>query len=119
MARPRSGPRFDLVPDPVGLLWAIRDSSGAIADFLTGYSNPAMARMIGVSIEASIGRRLLADTPEFGADKACRRMRSVVETGRPEAVEVSVASGDGPIGRVRGGFSHRRSRSAPTGCSIS
>jgi hypothetical protein len=88
MARPRSGPRFDLVPDPVGLLWAIRDSSGAIADFLTGYSNPAMARMIGVSIEASIGRRLLADAPEFGADKACRRMRSVVETGRPEAVEV-------------------------------
>ena len=49
---------FDLVPDPVGLLWAIRDRSGAVTDFLTGYSNPAMARMIGVPVESSIGRRL-------------------------------------------------------------
>jgi hypothetical protein len=29
-------------------------------------------------------------------------MRSVLESGRPEVVEVAVASGDGPIGRVRG-----------------
>jgi hypothetical protein len=49
---------FDLVPDPVGVLWAIRDPAGAIADFETGYSNPAMARMIGVPTEASMRRRL-------------------------------------------------------------
>ena len=60
---------FDLVPDPVGVLWAIRDRVGAIADFETGYSNPAMARMIGVPIEASIGRRLLQEAPDFGEDE--------------------------------------------------
>ena len=32
---------FDLVPDAVGVLWAIRERSGAIVDFVTGYSNPA------------------------------------------------------------------------------
>ena len=26
---------FDLVPDPVGVLWAIRDRGGVIADFET------------------------------------------------------------------------------------
>jgi signal transduction histidine kinase len=98
---------FDLVPDPVGVLWAIREHPGAIVDFVTGYSNPAMARMIGVPIEASIGRRLLAEAPDFTEDETYRRMRGVLETGQPDVVEVSVASGDGPIGRVRGVFVHR------------
>jgi signal transduction histidine kinase len=98
---------FDLVPDPVGVLWAIRDPGGAIADFETGYSNPAMARMIGVPTEASIGRRLLQEAPDFGEDETFTRMRSVLESGRPEVVEVAVASGEGPIGRVRGVFLHR------------
>jgi signal transduction histidine kinase len=34
-------------------------------------------------------------------------MRGVLETGQADVVEVSVASGDGPIGRVRGVFVHR------------
>ena len=55
-ARPLSFPGTDLLPDPVGIVWAIRDHSGAIADLLTGYSNPAAARMIGVPLEESIGR---------------------------------------------------------------
>jgi signal transduction histidine kinase len=98
---------FDLVPDPVGVLWAIRDPGGEIADFETGYSNPAMARMIGVPTEASIGRRLLEEAPGFGEDETFTRMRSVLDSGRPEVVEVAVSSGDGPIGRVRGVFLHR------------
>jgi signal transduction histidine kinase len=98
---------FDLVPDPLGVLWAIRGPGGAIADFETGYSNPAMARMIGVPTEASIGRRLLAEAPGFAEDETFRRMRGVLESGRPEVVEVSVAAGEGPIGRVRGVFLHR------------
>jgi hypothetical protein len=53
---------FDLVPDPFGVLWAIRGAGSAIVDFETGYSNPAMARMI-VPTEASIGRRLLEQAP--------------------------------------------------------
>ena len=106
---------FDLLPDPVGVLWAIRDSSDAVEDFVTGYSNPAMGRMIGVPIEASIGRRLLEDAPEFAQDETYRRMRAVLQTGRPELVEVSVASGDGPIGRVRGVFVHRAIPFGPEG----
>jgi PAS domain S-box-containing protein len=98
---------FDLVPDAVGVLWAIRDRSGAIVDCVTGYSNPAMARMIGVSVEASIGRRLLQEAPDFSEDETYRRMRGVLETGQPDLVEVSIQSGDGPIGRVRGVFVHR------------
>jgi signal transduction histidine kinase len=98
---------FDLVPDPVGVLWAIRDPAGAVADFETGYSNPAMAQMIGVQSEASMGRRLLAEAPDFAQDEAFARMRGVLESGRPEVVEVAVTAGDGPIGRVRGCFLHR------------
>jgi signal transduction histidine kinase len=106
---------FDLVPDPVGVLWAIRNPSGAISDFETGYSNPAMARMIGVRTEASMGRRLLEEAPEFAQDETFRRMRGVLESGRPEVVEVAVASGDGPIGRVRGVFLHRAIPFGPDG----
>ena len=98
---------FDLVPDPVGVLWAIRGTGGAISDFETGYSNPAMARLIGVRTEVSMGRRLLAEAPGFAQDETFTRMRGVLESGRPEVVEVAVASGDGPIGRVRGVFVHR------------
>jgi hypothetical protein len=98
---------FDLVPDPVGVLWAIRDADGAIADFETGYSNPAMARMIGVPTAASMARRLVDEAPGFGEDETFTRMRSVLESGRPEIVEVAVSAGDGPIGRVRGVFLHR------------
>ena len=52
------------MPDPLGVLWAIRGPGGAIADFETGYSNPAMAQMIGVPTEASMGRRLLDEAPD-------------------------------------------------------
>jgi signal transduction histidine kinase len=98
---------FDLLPDPVGIVWAIRDRSGAIADLQTGYSNPAMGRTIGVPLEASIGRRLRAEVPQFAEDETYQRLCRVIETGRPEAVEISVASGRGPVGRVRGTFLHR------------
>src|SRR4029450_3047313 len=75
--------------------------------FETGYSNPSMARMIGVQTEASMGRRLLAEAPECAQDEALAGMRGVLESGLPEVVEVAVAAGDGPIGRVRGVFLHR------------
>ena len=44
---------FDLVPDPIGVLWALRYTAGAVIDFETGYSNPAMDRMLGVSLSAA------------------------------------------------------------------
>jgi len=98
---------FDLVPDPVGVLWALRDPAGAVVDFETGYSNPAMDRMLGVSIERSFGRRLLEETPAFGADETFNRMRVVVETGTPAVVETVVESRAGPIAPLAGVFVHR------------
>ena len=106
---------FDLVPDPVGVLWAIRNRDGAIADFETGWSNHAMGHMIGVPIEVSMGRRLVEEAPEFGEDETFVRMRRVLVSGRPEVVEVAVASGEGPIGRVRGVFLHRVIPFGPAG----
>jgi signal transduction histidine kinase len=97
---------FDLVPDPIGVLWAIRDAAGAVIDFETGYSNPAMDRMLGVSIEQTFGRRLLAETPAFGDDETFKRMRGVVETGTPAVVE-TVVDRAGPIARLAGVFVHR------------
>jgi signal transduction histidine kinase len=98
---------FDLVPDPVGVLWALRDEAGALIDFETGYANPAMDRMLGVSIERSFGRRLLEETPAFGDDETFKRMRGVVETGTPAVVETVVESRAGPIARLAGVFVHR------------
>jgi signal transduction histidine kinase len=98
---------FDLVADPVGVLWAVRNEEGVVVDFETGYANPAMDRMIGVPIERSFGRRLLEDSPDFSQDEAFQRMREVLATGRPAVVESAIDSGEGPIGRVRGVFVHR------------
>src|SRR5688500_2779370 len=87
---------FDLLPDPVGVLWAVREPAGAVVDFETGYGNPAMDRMLGVPIEQSFGRRLLAESPAFGEDETFARMRTVVETGTPAVVETVVESRAGP-----------------------
>jgi len=98
---------FDLDPNPVSLLWAIRDADGAVIDLETGYANPAMDRMIGVAMEASFGRRLLGESPEFADDASYRRMRGVIETGVPAVEEVVIESSEGPIGRMAGVFMHR------------
>jgi signal transduction histidine kinase len=98
---------FDLVPDPVGVLWAVRDPAGTVVDFETGYSNPAMDRMLGVSIERSFGRRLLEETPAFGADDTFKRMRGVIDTGAPAVAETVTKSREGPIAPLAGVFLHR------------
>jgi signal transduction histidine kinase len=98
---------LDLVPDPIGILWAIRDGDGAVTDFETGYGNPAMDRMIGVSMERAFGRRLLGEQPEFREDEAFKRMLGVVETGTPSVVETTLEASAGPIASVTGVFIHR------------
>jgi signal transduction histidine kinase len=97
---------FDLVPDPVGVLWALRDAAGAVIDFETGYANPAMDRMLGVSIEKTFGRRVVNEAPAFGDNKTFKRMRAVVETGTPAVLETAVDR-PGPIAPLAGVFVHR------------
>jgi signal transduction histidine kinase len=98
---------LDLLPDPVGLLWAIRDDAGAVTDFETGYGNPAMDRAIGVPMEQAFGRRLIGEVPGFREDEAFKRMRGVVETGTPAVVETTVESTVAPIASMTGVFLHR------------
>jgi hypothetical protein len=38
------------LPHPVGVWWAVRDAAGAVVDFETGYANPAMLALFGVSV---------------------------------------------------------------------
>src|SRR5918999_5396711 len=76
---------FDLAPDPVGLWWAIRDAAGAVIDFET--ANPAMCDLLGVSIEQSIGRRLLEESPAYAHEAAFKRGCEVVETCLPAIAE--------------------------------
>jgi signal transduction histidine kinase len=97
---------FDLVPDPVGVLWAVRDAAGAMIDFETGYANPAMDRMLDVAHEHSFGRRLREESPEFAEHETFKRMREVIETGTP-AIDEVVVDRAGPIAPLAGVFVHR------------
>ena len=99
---------LDLVPDPVGILWAIRDADGTVTDFETGYGNPAMDRMIGVSMERAFGRRLLGHRPEFSRGRGVRA--DARRGGDRHALggrDGPLESSAGPIGSVTGVFLHR------------
>jgi PAS domain-containing protein len=105
---------FGLAPEPVSLLWAIRDQGGRITDFETGYANPAMAEAAGVTLAEGAGRRLVAEQPEFHDDAVFRRLCGVLETGHPSVVEHRVDSGSARWARCAGWTSIGRSRSVPT-----
>jgi signal transduction histidine kinase len=79
---------FDLIPDPVGVQWVVRDAAGSVIDFECGYGNPAMDRMLGVSLERIIGRRTLE--LELASEDTFRRMCHVAETGLPSVAETVV-----------------------------
>src|SRR3954466_3513330 len=105
---------FDLVPDPVGVQWAVRDRSGCVVDFEGVYGNPAMARMWGSSIDHFIGRRML-DGGVIDED-AFRRMRGVVDAGTPSVVETVVQAPSGALPqRNIGVFVHRAIPFGPEG----
>jgi hypothetical protein len=111
---------FDLVPDALGVLWAIWGPGGAIADFETGYSNQAMAQMIGVPTEASMGRRLLDEAPDFRDDETFTRMRGVLLRAAGQRSSRSrSAPATGRSDACAGSSCTGRSRSEPTECSIS
>jgi PAS domain-containing protein len=74
---------MDLLPDPISVWWAVRDERGAVVDFETGYANPAMLALFGVSAEAAPGRRLLEESPDYRDEAAFRSAFRVVETGVP------------------------------------
>jgi hypothetical protein len=72
-----------------------------------------MARLIGISLEQTVGRRLVQESPGYADEPVFARMRGVVETGVPVVVE-TVVDRAGPIGPLSGDFMHRAVRSGRT-----
>jgi signal transduction histidine kinase len=80
---------FDAFPDPVGVLWALRDESGAIVDFAFGYGNLAM--LAGFRLPAATPDRytLLEALPSMRGSDALAQYIRVCETGEPWVSEVT------------------------------
>src|SRR3712207_1629997 len=86
------------MPDGFGLLTAIRDGDGAIADFRLEWANAAARELIGVPA-AALGRPLRELWPGFSDSDAFASYRRVVETDRPSSREsVPVVRLDGQDG---------------------
>ena len=80
---------FDAFPDPVGVLWAVRDETGAIVDFAFGYGNLAM--LSGFRLTAATPDRftLLEALPRMRESRALAEYIRVCETGEPWVREVT------------------------------
>ncbi len=86
---------FDGYPDPVGILWALRDLEGTIVDFAFGYGNLAM--MAGFRLPAATPDRytLLEALPGMHDSNAFRSYVEVCQSGIPWVDEVTY---DTPFG---------------------
>ena len=80
---------FDAFPDPVGVLWALRDATGSIVDFAFGYGNLAM--LAGFRLPAATPDRytLLEALPSMRGSHALDAYVRVCETGEPWVSEVT------------------------------
>ena len=96
-------------PQPVGLLWAIRDDAGTIVDFEFGYGNPAILRLFRFP-ESMRGRfTLLEALPQMREDGSFDVYARVCETGEPLVDEISF---DTPfaVGYARGTLLRRTAK---------
>ncbi len=80
---------FDAFPDPVGVLWAVRDDDGAIVDFTFGYGNLAM--LSGFRLPSATPDRytLLEALPSMRGSHALEEYVRVCETGEAWVSEVT------------------------------
>jgi signal transduction histidine kinase len=97
---------FDTYPDPLGLLWAVRDDSGRIVDFEFGYGNPAMLRVFRLPASTPDRYTLLEALPRMRGTDAFVAYARVCETGEAWVDEVTY---DTPLGDgyMRGTFVQR------------
>jgi len=96
---------LDGFPEPVGVLWAIRDG-GRIVDYAFGYGNPTMLRAFRIPAETRERYTLLEALPRMRGSKAFAAYGDVCETGKPWVAEVTY---DMPFGDgyMLGTFLHR------------
>ena len=96
---------LDGFPEPVGVLWAIRESGG-IVDFSFGYGNPTMLRGFRIPAETPDRYTLLEALPAMRGSQAFDAYAEVCDTGRPFVNEVTYDTPFGD-GYMLGTFLHR------------
>jgi signal transduction histidine kinase len=86
---------FDGFPEAVGVLWAIRDAEGRVADFSFGYGNPSILRAFRLPAATRDRYTLLEALPRMRGSRAFDTYVRVCETGEPWVHEVTY---DTPFG---------------------
>ena len=99
---------LDGFPEPVGVLWAIRDS-GEVVDFAFGYGNPAMVNGFRIPPETPNRYTLLEALPRMRGSRAFDGYVDVCERGEPWVSEVTYDTPFGD-GYMLGTFLHRAAR---------
>ena len=72
---------LDGFPEPVGVLWALRDGGGAIVDFTFGYGNPTMLRGFRIPAETPDRYTLLEALPPMRGSQRVRGVRARLRDG--------------------------------------
>jgi signal transduction histidine kinase len=100
---------LDGFPEPVGLLWAIRDAEGRLVDFSFGYGNPEIMRLFRLPASMRDRYTLLEALPAMRGSHAMEAYVHACDSGEAYVAEVSydTAFGDGYI---QGTFLHRVAR---------
>jgi two-component sensor histidine kinase/PAS domain-containing protein len=80
---------FESIPAGFGIFTAVRDASGGISDFQVEYLNKAGAAALGAGSDETMGRRLSAVLPGYTNSPLFHEHRSVVETGKAVAKELT------------------------------
>jgi len=86
---------FDGFPEAVGVLWALRDAEGRIADFTFGYGNPSILRAFRLPAATHERYTLLEALPQMRGSHAFEAYVRVCDSGEPWVHEVTY---DTPFG---------------------
>lgn len=100
---------LDGFPDPVGVLWSMRDHAGRIVDFSFGYGNPSMLRAFRLPAATRDRYTLLEALPPMRGSRAFDAYVRVCETGEPWVYEVTYDTPFGD-GYMLGTWVHRTAR---------
>src|SRR5206468_3964180 len=81
---------FDAIPFGLGVSWPVRDQSGAVVDFESGYTNPEAERIINVPLATMVGTRMRSAIPGLVEVGLYDRLVRVVDSGRAESGEMVI-----------------------------
>ena len=91
---------LDILVDPVFLLAAVRDGSGAVVDFEYRYVNAVGLRLLGSEHEQVLGRRDLELFPSHRDLGIMDLYSRVLTSGEPERCEIPWSDEDGFVGAI-------------------